>query len=138
MLQGITNNASSSTLPPTSQKAADLKNEFLTMLMAQLKNQDPTKPMDDTQMVAEQAQFANLEQSQSLNTQLATLLAQQNVNQATSLIGKNVTGVDNTGASIAGQVLGVSFSNGTSALTVQLSGGAMAQLTLPNVTSVSM
>jgi flagellar basal-body rod modification protein FlgD len=138
MLQGITNNASSSTLPVSNQNAASLKNEFLHLLITQLKNQDPTKPMDNTQMVAQQAQFANLEQSQALNTQLTILLAQQNVSQATNLIGKNVTGVDNTGVTVAGQVLGVSFANGISALTVQLSSGAQAQLTLPNVTTVSL
>src|SRR6185369_9435486 len=126
MLQGVTNNASPSTLPTSNQNAASLKNEFLQMLMTQLKNQDPTKPMDDTQMVAEQAQFANLEQSQTLNTQLTILLAQQNVSQATNMIGKNVTGVDSNGVTVAGQVLGVSFANGISALTVQLSSGAQA------------
>ena len=138
MLQGVTNNASPSTLGTPTQTAANLKNEFLKMLLTQLKNQDPTKPMDSTAMLAQQAQFASLEQTQNLNIQLGTLLAQQNVSQATNLIGKNVTGVDNNNTSVAGQVLGVSFANGVSTLTVQLSSGSSAQLTLPNITSVSL
>lgn len=137
MLQGVTNNASSSTLPTPTQSAANLKTEFLKMLTTQLKNQDPTKPMDSSQMLAQQAQFASLEQTQNLNIQLATLLAQQNVSQATNLIGKNVTGVNDTNVTISGQVLGVSFNNGISELTVQLSSGSTAQLTLSNISSVS-
>ena len=137
MLQGVTNNASPSTLPSTSQNASDLKNEFLTLLLTPLKNQDPSQPVDDTQMVAEQAQFANLEQSQNINTQLTTLLAQQNVSQATNMIGRTITGTDSTGATESGAVTGVAFPGGISTLTVDLGNVSTTQVTLPNVTAVN-
>lgn len=41
---------------------------FLQLLVAQIKNQDPTNPMDSTQFVAQLAQFSSLEQLISLNT----------------------------------------------------------------------
>ncbi|MES2201226.1 MAG: flagellar hook capping FlgD N-terminal domain-containing protein, partial [candidate division FCPU426 bacterium] len=50
MLSGITNNASSSTLPKSSQ-STDYKMEFLKLLMVQLKNQDPTQPFDSQKML---------------------------------------------------------------------------------------
>jgi flagellar basal-body rod modification protein FlgD len=56
----------SSTVTPaqTSLTPPELgKNDFLNLLVAQLKNQDPLKPMDSSSFVAELAQFSQLEQS---------------------------------------------------------------------------
>jgi flagellar basal-body rod modification protein FlgD len=136
MLTGLTNNASPSQLPQPQQTASNLQDQFLKMLLTQLQNQDPSQPVDDTQMVSEQAQFANLEQSQNLNVQLSTLLAQQNVSQATNMIGKTVAGKDSNGKEVAGTVLGVSFAGGVSTLAVDTGNGARSAITLPNVESV--
>ena len=88
---------SPSTLPRDMSKF-DYKAEFLTLLMTQLKFQDPTAPFDSQQMVAQQAQFASLEQMQSLNQNLLTLLAMQNVSQATNMLGKTVSGISTDGS----------------------------------------
>src|SRR5690349_19534711 len=70
------------------------KNAFLKLLVAQMKNQDPLKPMDNTEFVAQLAQFSNLEQVMGINTRLDTLTAQgqglQNT-QIAGLVGKTVT-----------------------------------------------
>jgi flagellar basal-body rod modification protein FlgD len=120
-----------------STNAADLKTEFLQLMITQMQNQDPTQPVDDTQMVAEQAQMASLEQMQNMNTSMATLLAQQNVSQATSLIGKSVTGTDANGLSVTGTVTGISFANSVANLTVDTGSGSTSTITLPSITSVS-
>lgn len=51
--------------PASAPDTAGLANEntFLKLLVAQLKNQDPSKPQDGTQFVAQLAQFSGLEQS---------------------------------------------------------------------------
>jgi len=116
-VSGFYNNASPSTLPQT-QNSADLKNQFLKLLLTQLKYQDPLAPMDDTAMLAQQAQFASLEQMQNLNTNLVGLMAMQNVGQATSLIGHTVTGTDANGFPLMGAVTGVTFDNGSPQLQV--------------------
>ena len=70
------------------------KDEFLKILVAQLANQDPTKPQDSTQFVAELAQFSSLEQQQQTVSNLHTLLMGQvtaNQTSASSFIGKDVT-----------------------------------------------
>ncbi len=64
---------------------------FMTLLTTQLQNQDPTNPMDNSQMVAQLAQFSSLEGINQLNTTVSgfqsTLQANQ-VMQAASLVGK--------------------------------------------------
>lgn len=69
------------------------KDEFLKLLVAQLANQDPTKPQDSSQFVAQLAQFSALEQQQNTVSRLDTLLLGQataNQTQAATFIGKNV------------------------------------------------
>lgn len=71
------------------------KDAFLKLLVTQLKNQDPMKPMQDTEFIGQMAQFSSLEQMQNMNK----LMADQNnfaqLSQASSLIGKEVTLVTN-------------------------------------------
>jgi flagellar basal-body rod modification protein FlgD len=70
------------------------KEEFLKLLVAQLQNQDPLKPQDNSEFVAELAQFSNLEQVIGINDRLDALSTQnqglQN-SQIVSMVGKNVT-----------------------------------------------
>lgn len=47
--------------------------DFLKLLTAQLNNQDPTQPVDNTQMVAQLAQFSSLAAANQTNTQLSTI-----------------------------------------------------------------
>ena len=67
------------------------KDAFLQLLVAQLKHQDPMKPMDDTAFIAEMAQFSSLEQMQNLNKLLEKQMGFQALTQASSMIGKHVT-----------------------------------------------
>ncbi len=69
------------------------KDEFLKMLIAQLKNQDPLNPLDGTAFTAQLAQFSSLEQLQNINTQLSSFTKQQQAlgnTQAVNLIGREV------------------------------------------------
>ena len=77
--------------------------------MAQLQNQDPMKPMDDTQMIAQMAQFSALEATQSLQATMQATNNMQSVAQAGGLIGKYVQSSQADGASISGAVTGVNF-----------------------------
>ncbi|PWC40874.1 hypothetical protein TSO221_24415 [Azospirillum sp. TSO22-1] len=60
---------------------------FLTLLTTQLKNQDPTKPMDTNEMTAQLVQFANVEQNIGTNTRLDKLVSMQQSALASSNLG---------------------------------------------------
>ena len=75
------------------------KDDFLKMMIAQLKHQDPMNPMDGTAFTAQLAQFSSLEQLQNVNTQLTSFTKQQQAlgnSQAVNLIGKQVLAKGNT------------------------------------------
>lgn len=59
---------------------------FLQMLTTQLKNQDPTSPMDTNQFTQQLVQFAQVEQQMKSNSQLTSLVALQQADQATALL----------------------------------------------------
>lgn len=129
--------SSPSTLP-TSSSTQDYKSQFLQLLLTQLKNQDPTQPFDSQKMLAQQAEFASLEQMQNLNTNFVTLMAMQNVSQGTNLIGKTVKATDDNGVAVNGQVTGIKFEGGASILKVETSPGVTVDIKLPNVTEVNL
>jgi flagellar basal-body rod modification protein FlgD len=67
---------------------------FLTLLMAQLQNQDPTKPMDSTEYVGQLASFSQVEQATKTNQKLDSLLTSSFLNQADAIIGRTLTSAD--------------------------------------------
>jgi flagellar basal-body rod modification protein FlgD len=67
---------------------------FLKLLVAQMKNQDPTDPMDSTQYMAQLAAFSEVEQSVQMNTKLDQMLQSSALGQADALIGRTVTSAD--------------------------------------------
>lgn len=67
------------------------KNAFLKLLTEQMKNQDPTQPMDSTAFVAQLAQFSSLEQMNNVNDNLTKLITAQGTSlqtTAASVVGK--------------------------------------------------
>jgi flagellar basal-body rod modification protein FlgD len=85
------------------------KQDFLKLLMAQLQNQDPLKPVDDTAMIAQMAQFSALEATQQLNATIQQTSNVQTVSSAGALIGKYVQSALPDGTNTSGAVTGVNF-----------------------------
>jgi flagellar basal-body rod modification protein FlgD len=77
----------------TPQTTVDYES-FLRLLVTQMKNQDPTKPMDSTEYVAQLATFSQVEQSVQTNAKLDSLLQLSLLGQATSVIGRTITSAD--------------------------------------------
>lgn len=67
---------------------------FLKLLVTEMKNQDPTSPMDSTDYMAQLATFSQVEQSVQTNSKLDDLLQTSALSQAGGLIGREVTSAD--------------------------------------------
>ncbi|CAA9401158.1 flagellar hook assembly protein FlgD [uncultured Nocardioides sp.] len=93
----------------TTPAAAGDKEMFLQLLVAQMKYQDPMNPTDSSQFLAQSAQFTALEKMQAVADQTSQLVATQMAFGATSLVGKQVSYLDQTGVAAGGLVSGVTF-----------------------------
>ncbi|MDQ6829415.1 MAG: hypothetical protein M3081_11160 [Gemmatimonadota bacterium] len=97
------------------------KNEFLKLLVAQMRNQDPDKPMDGTQLATQLAQFSSVEQLLNIGTAMdaqsassSAMAAAISANAAMGSIGKIVTAAGKD----------VAITNGTPAAVTVKVGGA--------------
>jgi flagellar basal-body rod modification protein FlgD len=94
-------------------------NTFLQLLVAEMKNQDPTNPMDTAQYMSQFAQLSTVEQAMQTNAKLDALLSSQSLSQADGLIGKTVSFTDSTGASFSGKVVSISINSDGSIATLE-------------------
>jgi len=83
------------------------KDDFLKILLTQLTHQDPTKPMEDKEFIAQMAQFSSLEQMTNMTKEFGKMQNMVAANHAVSLIGKSVNIVD-SGEMVTGVVEEVS------------------------------
>ena len=92
--------------------------------MSELKNQDPTQPMDPGQMVSQLATVSQVGQAVQTNTTLSSLLTSQSLSQAEMLVGQTIKSSD---GATSGTVSSVNVSN-TGAATATLSNGSTVPL----------
>lgn len=86
------------------------KEDFLRLLVVQLENQDPTKPLEDKEFISQMAQFSSLEQMTAMNKTLSSLISNFKLNLSYSLLGKQVDVLDSaTGEKNSGVVSEINF-----------------------------
>lgn len=117
----VANNTDYSTTTSTSTSGTNGmdKDAFMKILITQMQNQDPTKPMDDTQFISQMAQFSSLEQMTNVNTGLDILTQMQTTTQALTLVGKTVSlKVSGSTDPVSGKVDSIKFEGGVPKLVV--------------------
>jgi flagellar basal-body rod modification protein FlgD len=98
MISATTTEAATLRGSQTSKEKATVDyDSFLRLLVAQMRNQDPTSPTDSSEYFSQLASFSNVEQGLRMNDRLDALLAQGSMNQAGTLIGKTYTDDFQTG-----------------------------------------
>jgi flagellar basal-body rod modification protein FlgD len=106
-------NAANSSVGKTSTSAssvAGIQNQFLTMLTAQLQNQDPTNPMDNAQITSQMAQLSTVDGVNQMNATLQALTDSMQTSSAANLIGHGVL--------VPGSSLNLSSSQSTGGVTL--------------------
>ena len=86
--------------------------DFLKLLITQLQNQDPLKPMEDKDFITQLAQFNSLDQMEQMSASLKTVALGYGVLQAEGMLGKSVSAVDATKGTVTGTVTGVVVEGG--------------------------
>jgi flagellar basal-body rod modification protein FlgD len=95
------------------------KDDFLKLMVAQMKNQDPMNPSDDKDNIAQMAQFSSLEQITNLATAVQDLSNRMSLTQNVGLLGHDVTYTKADGSSTSGAVDGLQIkADGSATLSV--------------------
>ena len=150
-----TTSTSTSTSTSTTAGGSLDKNAFLKLLCTQLEYQDPLDPQDNSEYVAQLAQFSALEQMtnvasgmSSLSTLVSNIDTSVLVGQLSNMIGKDIqwtsssTTTDSSGnsstttTSHTGTVSGVSISDGSPTIIATDSSGNIYQVAIANITRV--
>lgn len=129
--QGTTLSTQGTTITPASDGLGET--QFLTLMMDQLKAQDPLSPDDPTQFLSELANFSSLEQENSISASSQQTASEQASAAALGLLGKSVSYTDSTGATQTGTVNKVDFTQSGPELTI----GTATGIGLSSVTEVS-
>ena len=126
---GAAGNATSS----VPANAGIAQEDFLRILLAQLRFQDPLKPVDNQQFVAQLAQFSALEINRQQSEKIDRLLGMQAADQAVGLIGRQVEVRNAQGGSSVGTVAAISFRTGEPQLTLTSNGTTLVDVSLADI-----
>lgn len=83
------------------------KDDFLQLLITQLTHQDPTAPMEDTQFIAQMAQFSSLEQMTNMSSSFTKIASMMGSSEASSAVGKAVD-IESGDAIVSGTIMAAS------------------------------
>ncbi|HOW81848.1 MAG TPA: flagellar hook capping FlgD N-terminal domain-containing protein [Spirochaetota bacterium] len=115
------------------EKGSMDKDAFLKLLVTQLKHQDPTRPMEDREFIAQMAQFSSLEQITNMNREFKSLIKSSQTSEAYKLLGMRIESYDPIKQKVvSGVVSSIVFNNGEVRVKV---GGE--EVSLENIHSVS-
>ena len=88
------------------------QSQFLQLLIAQMKSQDPMSPTSNSDFIGQLAQFSTLSGIETMNSNFSDLLSLQEITQGSSLIGKSVTYTNSSNQVVTGTAESVALSNG--------------------------
>jgi flagellar basal-body rod modification protein FlgD len=109
---GTTSTTSAKSASQLGAAAGMGKDDFMKLLMTQLQNQDPMKPMEDKEFISQLAQFSSLEATEKMTQQIEDLTGAQMLIQAATLIGKQVSAKLESGETVSGPISQVHMISG--------------------------
>lgn len=128
--------AVASSATPSLQARGLTQQDFLKVLLTQLTYQDPMKPADNQQFMAQLAQFSTLQETQQMNTNIETLISNQSALQSVGLIGRTVD-ISSANGTVTGTVTALSLSGNSPVLTVKTTAGAtLTNISLSQIVNV--
>jgi flagellar basal-body rod modification protein FlgD len=109
--------------------SSDIKNNYMTLLVTQLQNQNPLEPMSSDEMTAQLAQLSQLEHLENLDSTFQKALYTAEVSQGAGLIDKQVAYLpENSNEAVTGKVDGISMIDGKVIVSVGAKGIDLDQI----------
>lgn len=137
---GLSNSANLVNSQSTAKDGSQLgKDDFVKLLMQQMRNQDPLEPQSNSESIAQMAQFSSLEQSTNLNSSfqdLARMLTMNSLATSAHVIGKYAT-VQNGSEEVSGKVISTSLKDGEVMIKLQVEEGNEITAKLGSVIALS-
>jgi flagellar basal-body rod modification protein FlgD len=104
-ISALNSSASSATSSRGTSGINDVNIEdFLTLMIAEMQNQDPLNPMENSEMMQQLSQMRSIGATDKLTSTLDAVLLGQNLTTASSLIGKDISALTDEGSNIEGRV----------------------------------
>lgn len=142
-VNSLTNTSGDQAITKAVDKAMG-KDDFLKLLVTEMRNQDPLQPMDNKDFIAQMAQFSSLEQMnnvsnsmENLNKSMFNFAQQSSLTQGAAMIGKWVGGINVDGVTpMEGVVEAVKWLDGEPMVQIRKTDGSLADLELNLVTLI--
>ena len=131
----IGSGAAAQTQASNVQSSGVSQEDFLKILLTQLNYQDPMKPLDNQEFLAQMAQFSSLEQTRQLNERIDTLLSIQSSSQSIGLLGKTVD-IATEGGTATGEVTTLTFRDGQPMMTIKIGDQFLTDISLSQITLI--
>ncbi len=125
--------ANSSSSGSTNASNSLTPSDFINFMVTELQNQNPLDPTDSNEMLQQMSEIGQLQSQDSLQTNLTSMVQQNQVSAASNMIGKLVQGTDQNSNAISGTVTGVQVSS--SGVSLSLNTGAT--MSMANVTAIT-
>ncbi len=107
--------------------------DFINMMITQLKNQDPLEPAKNEELLAQMSQIGQLQSSTTLQESLKSMVSQNQIGAAANMMGKKVKGLDGSGNPVNGTVSSVKVTD--DGVNLELDSGYT--LAMSNVTEIA-
>lgn len=111
------------------------QDQFLQLLVAQMKSQNPMEPTSNQEFLGQLAQFSTLSGIETLNANFSDLLSLQQISEGSNLIGKQVAYSNSSNQTVTGTVQSVTVSDG--AVQLQIGGNSVALNKVVGITAAS-
>jgi flagellar basal-body rod modification protein FlgD len=105
--------------------------DFIKMMTAELQNQDPMNPMSNTDMLSQIGQIRSITSNDKLTSSIEALTLGQALSTASSLIGKKITGVDQSDNQVTGTVDKITIEDGLTTLHI-----GSSKITVDSINSI--
>jgi flagellar basal-body rod modification protein FlgD len=126
----------SASLAQSARSAGLSMDDLLRLLMTELSYQDPLKPVENKEFLAQMAQFSSLDTTRQLNDNIQRMLTLQSLNQSVGLLGKVVDANGESGV-VSGQVTALQLAAGEPQITITTtSGEVIAGLSLGQIQTI--